>query len=84
MRVRSLVCGAEVVLSFYNRVCGLDSRFYFSESSVNANGYRVSIVQKRREKLLPQGWTIIQRPEYELARNAINSTEPLAGSRLVA
>lgn len=49
MRVRSLVCGAEVVLSFYNRVCGLDSRFYFSESSVNANGYRVSIVQKRRE-----------------------------------
>lgn len=23
-------------------------------------------------------------PEYELARNAINSTEPLAGNRLVA
>lgn len=29
VRVRLVVCDVEVMLSFYNRVCGLDSRFYF-------------------------------------------------------
>lgn len=52
------------------------------DSSINPNDFRILIFQKRRDDC--HKGELSSNPEYELARNAINSTEPLAGNRLVA
>jgi hypothetical protein len=76
----------EVILTFITdmrRGFGIPIPIPILDSSINTNELRVKSVQEERDDRCHKGETIIQPLEYELARNAINSTEPLAGNRLV-